>query len=825
MEGLIQDLRHAARALARRPGLSSVAVATLALAIGANAAIFTAVHAVLLRPLPVADPDRLVWVWETSAQRAVPRISASAAAYAAYRDRSGCFTDLGASTDWLANLTGAGRPESVIAYRFSGNFFTILGVRARLGRTLGPEDSRPGHDRVVVLADSLWRRHFGADPGVIGRAVTLDGESYTVVGVMPPGFGHPPRVELWAPLVLEGADATDARVRFIRMIGRLRPGVSVSRAREAVKGVAAGLAREDPETHGGWSATADPLASRYTGDVRPALLVLWGAVGFVLLIAAANVGSLLLARAADRAREVAIRASLGAGRGRLVRQLLVESVVLSTLGGGGGLVLAFWGVDLLTGLFPTTIANVAIPPLDAVHVDTPVLAFTLGLSLATGIAFGLAPAWQAARAALGPSLREGGRGSTEGRRQRRFRAGLVVGEVALALVLTTGAALMVRSFAHLRAGDLGFDPSDVMTARLILPDPSADASGRTDYGYGPPEKKRALYDHVLARLRELPGVEAAGATTFLPLSGWSGVRAFEVEGRPAPSPADRPQAQIEMVDEGYFRAMRMPIARGRGIDARDVASSPRVVVVNQALARRIFGDEDPIGHRIDMRLRQQGPGAVAPDWREVVGVVGDVRQQGLAVAPEPELYAAYRQEPLPVIGLVVRARAGQTVRAEAIEQAVWSFDKDQPVLAVMPFSRLAADSITLRRASTLLLGAFAVVAVFLAALGLYGVMAHAVARRTHEIGIRMAVGARAADVLSMVVRDGLGLAAAGAGLGLVASLALTRVLGSLLYGVSATDPVSFGAVAAILLVVAAVASYIPGRRAARVDPVIALRYE
>src|SRR5207237_466211 len=325
----------------------------------------------------------------------------------------------------------------------------------------------------------------------------------------------------------------------------------------------------------------------------------------------------------------------------------------------------------------------------------------------------------------------GGRGSTEGRRQRRFRAGLVVGEVALALVLTTGAALMVRSFAHLRAGDLGFDPSDVMTARLILPDPSADASGRTDYGYGPPEKKRALYDHVLARLRELPGVEAAGATTFLPLSGWSGVRAFEVEGRPAPSPADRPQAQIEMVDEGYFRAMRMPIARGRGIDARDVASSPRVVVVNQALARRIFGDEDPIGHRIDMRLRQQGPGAVAPDWREVVGVVGDV----------------------------------------------------------------------------------AVVAAFLAALGLYGVMAHAVARRTHEIGIRMAVGARAADVLSMVVRDGLGLAAAGAGLGLVASLALTRVLGSLLYGVSATDPVSLGAVAAILPVVAARAPHIPGRRA------------
>ena len=415
MESWIQDLRHAARVLLRRPGFSSVAVATLALAIGANAAIFSVVHAVLLRPLPFADPDRLVWVWETNARRGIPRSSVSPAAYAAYRERAGVFEDVGASTDWLCNLTGAGEPESVIAYRFSGNFFSILGVPARLGRTLGPEDTRPGHDHVIVLADSLWKRRFASDPGVIGRAVTLDGESYTIVGVMPPGFGHPPRVELWAPLVLEGAEATAARPRFLRMIARLRPGVKIARASAALAGVSAGLARADAETQGGWSAEATPIASRYTGDIRPALLVLLGAVGFVLLIAAANVGNLLLARAGDRGREVAIRASLGASRGRLVRQFLVESVLLAGVGGVLGLVLAFWGVDVLAGLFPTSVANVAIPRLDQVRVDGPVLLFALVLSLGTGLAFGLAPALHASRAAMGEALRESGRGSTEGR--------------------------------------------------------------------------------------------------------------------------------------------------------------------------------------------------------------------------------------------------------------------------------------------------------------------------------------------------------------------------------------------------------------------------
>jgi putative ABC transport system permease protein len=824
MGSVIQDLRHAARLLLRRPGFSFVAVATLAIAIGANVAIFSVVQTVLLRPLPFADPDRLVWVWENSPQRGIPRDPVTAVAYAAYRDRSGVFTDLGASSDWLGSLTGTGEPESIIGYRFSGNFFKVLGVSARLGRTLGPDDARPGHDHVVVLADSLWRRRFGADPGVIGRAITLDDESYTVVGVMPPGFAHPQRTEMWTPLVLEGGTATNARSRFVRMVGRLKPGVPVEQASSAVAGVAASLAGADPENQGGWSAAASPIASRYTGDIKPALLALLGAVGFVLLIAAANVGNLLLARAADRGREVAIRASLGAGRGRLVRQFLVESVLLAAIGGVGGVALAFWGVDLLKGLFPSTIANLAIPRMDQIHVDAPVLAFALVLSLVTGIAFGLAPALHASRAAHAEALRESGRSTTEGREHRRFRSALVVSEVALALVLTTGAALMIRSFARLQGGHLGFDPAGVMTARVLLPARwnAVGASRAAQPRYGPPEKKRAFFDHVLARLRETPGVEAAGATTYLPLSGWSGGQEFEIEGRPPASPTEEPEAMPQSANEDYFRAMRIPVLRGRGIAATDVATAPPVVVVNETTARRYWPGEDPVGRRIGWR----GRGPQDPiKWREVVGVVGDVRHDGLAEPAPPELYLPYAQAPSALICLAVRMSGRQSLPAQAIPQAVWSFDKDQPVLAVMPLEQLAAESITMRRVSTLLLGFFAAVAVLLAGLGLYGVMAHAVTRRTHEIGIRMAIGARAGDVLAMIVGRGVALAAIGAGVGLLASLALSGLLTSLLYGVSSTDPVSFAAVALFLLAVAALASYIPARRASRVDPSEALRYE
>ena len=812
MEQVRQDLRFALRTLARRPLVSGVALATLAVAIGANTAIFSVVRAVLLRPLPFREPSRLVWLWETSPQRGIPRNSTSPPGYAAYRDESGVFEELGGSRDWLVNLTGAAQPESLIGYQFSGNFFRTLGVPALLGRTFAEEDTRPGHERVAVLHHELWQRQFGADPGVVGRSIVLDGNPYTVIGVMPPAFQHPPRVQVWVPLALDAETATNPRLRFVRMVGRLKPGVSREQAQTAVAAVARRLAERYPETHGGFSARVDPIESRYTGDVRPALLVLLGAVGFVLLIACANVSHLLMARAADRRREIAIRASLGAGRLRLLRQLLTESVVLALLGGALGLLLAYWGVDALLGLFPRTIANVAIPRLDQIRIDAPVLVFSLALSVLTGLFFGLLPALQGARAALAPTLREGGRGSSEGRKGRRFRSALVVGEFALALVLTVGATLMIRSFLRLQERELGFDPQGVTTARLLLP----------EYKYEDPAKRRAFFTAVLERVRALPGVEGAGSTTFIPLSGWSSGRPVEVEGRPV-APAARTTAEVRAVDTEYFEVMRIPLRRGRGFTADDREGAAAVAIVNETFARRVFPGEEAIGRRVAVPLRLTG-NAAALEWRQIVGVVGDVRHRGLAEDAPAELYLPYLQEPLSMMGLVIRTRPGLSL-GEGLSKAVWSVDPDEPVLAVLPLEQLASDSVTLRRMSTLLLGVFAGVALFLAALGIYAVMAHSVAQRTHEIGVRMAVGASRRDVRALVMREGAGLAAVGAGLGVLAAMGLTRLLRSLLFGVSPTDPLSFALVIAFLGACGLLGCWLPARRATRVDPVVALRYE
>jgi putative ABC transport system permease protein len=816
MDRLRQDLRFALRSMARRPLVTAVALATLAVAVGANTAIFTAVRAVLLRPLPYQDPARLVWVWDTSPQRDIVRTSTSAPAWAAYRDESGAFERLGGSHDWLANLTGAGEPESVIGYRFSEDFFSILGVPPLLGRTFTAQEMKPGHDRVLVISHALWQRRFGGERSVLGRSVLLDGDAYTVIGVMPRGFAHPPRSEMWAPMVLTAETAANPRLRFVRMVGRLKPGVSLKQARAMTAEVARRLEARYPDVRKDLTAGVEPIESRYTGDIRPALLVLLGAVAFVLLIACANVSNILLARATDRQREIAIRASLGASRRRLVAQMLTESVTLALLGGALGVLLAVWGVDALLGLFPTSIANVAIPRMDEIHVDGPVLAFALGLSVFTGLLFGLFPALQTARAALSETLREGGRGGSEGRRSRRFRSVLVVSEFALALVLTVGAALMMRSFLRLRGGDLGFDPRGVTTARIMLP----------QYRYPTPESKRAFYETVLERVRALPGVEAVGETTMIPLSGWNVDRAVDVEGRPAPSPDQRPMAEVRCVNQDFFQALRIPLRQGRVFTGGDREGATDVVVVNETFARRVFPGEDPLGRRIAMAIGRVRPedAARGPRWREIVGVVGDVRHFGLAEPVEPEMYVPYRQEPVDLLSLLVRTRPGMTV-GESLRQAVWTVDRDQPVLAVLPLEQMAAESVTLRRVSTILLGGLAGIALFLAALGIYGVMAHTVAQRTHEIGVRMAVGARARDVVGMVLREGGRMAALGAGLGLLAALALTRLLESLLFGVSPTDPLSFATVIAFLFACALLGCWLPARRAARVDPIVALRYE
>jgi putative ABC transport system permease protein len=814
MDTLWQDLRYGIRALLKNPGFTLIAAAALALGIGANAAIFSVVDAVLLRPLPYEEPERLVWLWEKNLQRGRPRNAISPAAFAAYRDQTHVFEEVGASRDQLYNLTGAGEPESVIGYRFSAGFFGILGVPPQLGRTFRPEEDRPGHDRVVVLSHALWQRRFGGDPAVLGRAVTLDGESYTVIGVMPAGFAHPPRVELWTPLALEADQAASWQLRFIRVIARLKPGVSRAQAQAETEAVARRLAREHPETNGGWTTTVEPIESRYTGDVKPALLVLLGAVGCVLLIACANVSNLLLARATGRQREVAIRAALGASRVRVIRQLLTESVVLALLGGAAGLVLASWGVGLLLGLFPSRIANVAIPQVETIHIGGPVVLFGLALAVATAALFGMAPALQASRTDLTETLKEGGRGAA-GPRSHRLRGALVVGEIALALVLSAGAMLLVRSFVRLQQGSLGFDPRNLLTLRLTMP----------DHRYPEEADKRAYADRLLEAIRRVPGVEAAGSVTFLPLSGWGGGREIRIEGRETPE-GQQPVAAIQMSDEDYFRTARIRLVKGRVFARADSEKAPPVAVVNETLARRFWPGEDPVGKRVSLRvrLRDVQAGGEMP-WREVVGVVGDVRHYGLAQEPEPEIHLPYRQVPVELVCLAVRTGPPPEALAQAVKDAVWSVDGDQPMLGVMSMEQLASDSVTLPRASMWVLAFFAGLALLLAGLGIYGVMAQTVAQRTQEIGVRIALGAGAGNVLAMVLRHGALLAALGIALGLAASVALTRVMSSLLFGVEATDPVTFALVSLLLGAVALVACYVPARRAATVDPIAALRYE
>ena len=813
---LSQDVHAATRQFAKRPFAHAAALVALALGIGSSVALFSLVDAVLLRPLPFKDQARLVWVWERDLRTDRPRSSVSPVSFAAFRDEAGVFEGIGSSYDEMYNLTGAGEPETIIGYRFSHNFFGVLGTPPLLGRTFLPEEDQPGHDRVVVLSHKLWIRHFDADPGVLGRNITLDGNSYTVVGVMPPGFQHPVMAELWTPVALTPEQAAAPEPRFLRLVARLKPGVSLSEAQTAVDHVSARLARERKDTHDHWGAVVSPIESRYTGDIKPALLALVGAVGFVLLIACANVANLLLARGASRRRELALRAALGASRFRVVRQLLVESTLLALLGGAVGTLFASWSLGFLLGLFPTAIANVAIPRLDTIHLDATVLGFTLLLSLATGILFGLLPALLVSRLELSEALQQGVKGAGGPQGRHRLRNALVVAEVALALVLVTGGALMIRSFVNLQSGELGFEVRNLLTARLQLP----------GHKYGDSAKRQAFVDQLTARIRSLPGVEAVGITPFLPLSGWSGSRRFFIQGEAAPAPGREPQAEIRIVNEDYFHALRIPLTRGRAFAETDRPDSPNVLIVNETLARRFFPGQDPIGRRL--RLQPFGPEGNPDDprqWREIVGVAGDVRHYGLARAPEPELYFAYRQGPMDLVCLAIRTNQEPEALGKSLREAVWAVDPDQPVLGLMSMERMASESVTMQRVSTHLMGFFAAMALLLAALGIYGVMAYTVAQRAPEIGVRVALGASAGQVLGLVLREGMGLAGLGAAVGLAASLALTRLLTSLLFGVSATDPASFAGVLLLVVAAAFLACVIPARRAMRVDPMVALRSE
>jgi putative ABC transport system permease protein len=810
MGTLVQDLRYGLRMLAKSPGFTVVAALTLALGIGANTAIFSVVNAVLLRPLPYPDSDRLVMVWGKNLQKGFDWDLVSPADFADWQAQNDVFEQMAASRDAIYTLTGRVEPEQILGYRFSADFFQVMGVKPALGRTFLPEEDHPGNDRVVVLSHRLWQRRFSGDPRILGKTLILSGESYTVIGVMPPAFQHPiEAVELWTPLAVDPTLMSNRGRRFLRVLARLRPGVTLRQAQKQMDTLARRLEQQHPDTNAGEGVKIVTLRQQHVGDIQPALLVLLGAVGFVLLIACANVANLVLARAVARQKEIAIRTALGASRLRLVRQVLTESILLSLLGGVSGLFLALWSSSFLLAIFPNNIANLQIPRVENIPIDARVLGFTVVIALLTGCVFGLAPALQATRSRLNDALKEMGRSATAGSREGRFRSLLVVSQIALALVLLAGAGLMIKSFLRLEQGDLGLNPENVLTEHVFLP----------QYKYGDAGKRRAFVRDVLRQVQALPGVKSVGAINFLPLSGFWGTVSFTVEGRPSPRPGDEPEADNRVVTPNYFHTMGIRLLRGRDFREQDREGAPQVAIINDTLARRFWPGEDPLGKRLNLG------DANSPSWWEVVGIVGDVKAFGLEKETHHDIYRAYDQVPFPLIVFAVRTASDPMALTTAVRNAIWAVDKDQPVFKVLSLNQLAAESITLRRISTLLLGAFAALALILAAVGIYGVISYSVSQRTHEIGIRMALGAQPRDVVKLVVGQGMTLTLIGVAAGLGAAFGLTRMLSSLLYGVRPTDPITFAGVSLMLTAVALVASYIPARRATKVDPMMALRYE
>ena len=811
MGDLWQDLRYGARMMWKNPGFTVVAVLALALGIGANSAIFSVVNTVLLRPLPYRNPDQLVMVWEDDTKGGYPRDTPAAANYMDWRNQSSVFEGMAAIADQNFNLTGTGDPEKLVGRRVSANLFPLLGVEPQIGRAFLAEEDQPGRNRVVVISHGLWQRRFGADANVINQALTLNGESYTVVGVMPPHFQFPSREdELWVPIAFTPQEAANRNRHYLQVIARMKPGVTLEQAQVEMSTIASRLQQQYPEQNDDLGAAVTPLHEQVVGDIKPALLVLLGAVGFVLLIACANVANLLLARAAVRQKEISIRVALGASRLRLVRQFLTESVLLAVLGGAVGLLLSLWGVSLLKAFIPENISQV-----EAITIDARVLGFTLLISLLTGLVFGLAPLTQASNLNLNETLKEGGRDSAAGSRGNRIRSLLVVTEVAVSPILLIGAGLLINSFMRLRNVDPGFRADHLLTMQVELPQSK----------YPEHSRRTTFYNELLSRIEALPGVKSAAVTTNLPLYAQGNSITISIEGRPDPAPGQgkRPGIATRVVSPHYFQTMSIPLLQGREFSDQDKVDSPAVAVINETMARRLWPDQDPTGKRIT-------PGALTStdpdDWITVVGVVKDVRQFELVADPKPQMYLSYVQAGFFAPNdLVVRTDLEPLSLAASVRRAVWEVDKDQPVSKIRTMEEIVSESVARQRFSMLLLGVFAALALALAAVGIYGVMSYSVAQRTREFGIRMALGAQPGDVLKLAVGQGLKLVIAGIVIGLGASFLLTRVMASLLFRVSATDPLTFITISLVLVGVALLASFVPALRATKIDPMEALRYE
>lgn len=813
MTGMLQDLRLAGRMLRRNPGFAAMSVLALALGIGATTSIFSVVNGVLLRQLPYPDADRLMLLWEKSEPLQLPRMWVSLPNFNDWRERNRVFEDLAVFGFGETGLTGAGEPEQIPVAWSTRSLFSVLGARPALGRGFTAEEDRPGGPAAVLLSDGLWQRRFGGERDVIGRTVRFDGDPFTIVGIMPRGFDFPELgeepIEAWVTLGPIVAADPDMQRRDnhpgLTAIGRLRPGMTPEQATREMTGIAAALRQEHPKNFDDGVALV-PLKEELVGAARKPLTILLGAVAFLLLIACANVAGLLLAKASGRQRELSIRAALGASRARVLRQLLAESVLLSSLAGALGVLLVGFALDALLAVSPESLPRIA-----SVELDLRVLAFALVISLFTGIVAGMAPAIQATGAQLAESLKEAGARTTAAR-SNRLRRLLVVGELSLALVLLAGAGLMIRSFQRILDVEPGFDARGVVVMGLTAPSSE----------YPDEAQQAAFFQDILERVRSLPGVSAAGLSTDPPLSGEGRQSGLRIQGQLEPPPGVLPPlADIQVVSPGYLATLKIPLVSGRGFTERDARGAPLVAMVDDAIARRFWPGSSPLGKRIAVDAGEDGQMI----WREVVGVVGSVKAYGLDAESRILVYAPYLQEPESSVALAVRAQTPPATLVPAIRREIWRVDKNQPIGDVRVMENLLASSLGPRRLHVLLLGVFAATALALAALGVYGVLAQAVAHRTREIGIRMAVGASREDVLRLVFRQGLGLVVTGLALGMLGAVGVTRLLRSLLYEVSTTDPLTFALVSLLLVGVALVAIYVPARRATRIDPMGALRYE
>ncbi|MCG3160733.1 MAG: hypothetical protein JMDDDDMK_01808 [Acidobacteria bacterium] len=812
MQNLLQDIRYAFRTFRKRPGFTLVAIIALALGIGANTAIFSVINSILLKPLAYKDPAALV-----SINHDYPKInlkaSVSAIGYTHYRDNAKSFESMAAVTGGSFNLTGGGDPERLNGSPVTHNLFSTLGAQPALGRVFLPEEDQPGKNKVVVLSHAFWQRRFGGDPGLVNKTITLNDESYTVVGVMPASFQFGRELgqvlDLWTPIAF-----TSEQLQFNRLtnenlfvIARLKPGVTIQQAQSELNTIADNLRREyfpAGADRSNWGLATQPFRELVIGDIRQALWILMGIVSLVLLIACANVANLLLARAADRQKEMAIRTALGAGRWRVIRQLLTESALLSVVGGAFGLLLAWWGIGALVKVNETQ-----IPRANEIGLDWRVLAFTLGVSLLTGVIFGLVPALQTSKADLHETLKEGGRSGSGGARGW-VRSTLVVFEMALALVVLISAGLLIRSFWRVQQVNPGFEPRNLLTMSVGLP--------MTKYSERP--QRANFYKEVLSRIRALPGVRSAGACSILPLSGNNSSGSFRIEGRDTPQGQSLPHGDRWAATTDYFSTMKIPIIRGRFFDDRDTIDSTPVAIIDQTLASKYWPNEDPMGKRISFEGGPQNR-----IWREVVGIVGHVKHRSLEGESRVQYYIPHAQMQNPNMNLVIRTDADPTSLAGVARGAISGLDKDLPVYRVQTMERFVVDSMAQRRFAMTLLGVFASVALALAAVGLYGVLSYSITQRSHEIGVRMALGAQARDVLRLVIGQGMLLALIGVALGVVGAFLLTRLMSSLLFGVGASDPLTFAAIALLLTLVALVACLVPALRATKVDPMVALRYE